>query len=138
MPNLDPMPAAGPQRASIAAWAGRLLSALVILAMAADAIAKLVAPEIMIANSPALGIPAEPSFHRMLGIILLAGTVLYAWPRTAVLGAILLTGYLGGAVFAHLRVGSPLPSHTLVGVYIGMAAWGGLWLRDSRLRAMLS
>ena len=64
-------------------------------------------------------------------------TALYAWPRTAVLGAVLLTGYLGGAVATHLRVGSPLFSHTLFGVYLGIALWGGLWLRDGRVRALL-
>jgi hypothetical protein len=62
--------------------------------------------------------------------------VLYAIPRTSVLGAVLLTGYLGGAVATHVRVGSPLFSHVLFGVYIGVLAWGGLWLRNPRLRAL--
>ena len=66
----------------------------------------------------------------------LACTALYAFPRTSVLGAILLTGYLGGAVATHLRVGSPVFSHLLFGVYLGILLWGGLYLRDQRLRAI--
>ena len=69
--------------------------------------------------------------------MLLGSTLLYAIPRTAVLGAILLTAYLGGAVATHVRVGSPLFSHTLFGVYLGVIVWGGLWLRDPRIRALL-
>lgn len=103
-----------------------------------DAGGKLFVPEMMIANSPPLGLPADPGFHRLLGAILAACTLLYAWPRTAPLGAVLLTGYLGGAVLAHLRVGSPLLTHTLFGVYLGAVAWIGLWLRDPRLRAALA
>jgi hypothetical protein len=87
--------------------------------------------------SAALGWPTDAATTRGLGLLLLAATLLYAWPRTALLGAILLTGYLGGAVAAHARIGSPLFSHTLFGVYIGLAVWGGLWLRDSRIRALL-
>ncbi len=118
-------------------WAGRILSGLAILALSIDAAGKLIVPELMIANSPPLGLPADPAFHRMLGVVLAVCTALYAWPRTAVLGAILLTGYLGGAVSAHLRVGSPLASFTLVGIYIGVVVWFGLWLRDPRVRALL-
>ena len=117
-------------------WAGRILSGLAILALSIDAAGKLAVPELMIANSPPLGLPADPAFHRMLGVILAVCTALYAWPRTALLGAILLTGYLGGAVSAHVRVGSPLASFTLVGVYIGVVVWLGLWLRDPRVRAL--
>jgi hypothetical protein len=125
-------------RTSRAIWAGRLLSGLAVLALSMDAAGKLVVPELMIANSPPLGLPTDPSFHRLLGLILAMCTALYAWPRTTVLGAILLTGYLGGAVSAHLRVGSPLASFTLVGVYLGVVVWAGLWLRDPRVRALIS
>ena len=90
----------------------------------------------MIANSPPLALPADPAFHRLLGAILAICIALYTWPRTSVLGAILLTGFLGGAVSAHLRVGSPLASFTLVGVYFGVVVWAGLWLRDQRIRAL--
>ena len=117
--------------------AGRVLSGLVVLALAADAAGKLIAPAAMIANSPPLGLPADPAFYRLLGAILGACTALYAWPRTAVLGAILVTGYLGGAVATHLRVGSPLLGYTLFGIYVGIAAWAGLWLRYPRLRRVI-
>ena len=116
---------------------GWALSGLAILFLAADAAGKLLVPETMIANSPPLGLPADPGFHRALGAILAACVLLYALPRTSVLGAVLLTGYLGGAVATHLRVGSPLFSHTLFGVYVGLIVWAGLYLRDARVRALL-
>jgi hypothetical protein len=72
-----------------------------------------------------------------LGLVLLACTALYAFPQTSVLGAILLTGYLGGAVATHLRIGSPLFSHTLFGVYVGVALWGALYLRNDRIRGFV-
>ncbi|MEN2711507.1 DoxX family protein [Sphingomonas sp. NPDC092331] len=116
---------------------GWALSGLVILFLAMDAGGKLIAPAAMIAYSPPLGIPPDVNLYRELGLILAIGTILYAVPRTAVLGAILLTGYLGGAVAMHFRVGSPLFSHTLFGVYLGVLAWGGLWFRDPRVRALI-
>lgn len=109
-------------------WAGRVLSGLAILALAMDASGKLFAPELMIANSPPPGLPADPGFYRLIGAILAVCTVRYAWPRTAVLGAVL----------AHLCVDSPLFTFTLVGVYLGAIVWAGLWLRDARARALLS
>lgn len=130
--------AAHPARLSRSVLAGRILSGLAIAALALDAAGKIVAPEQMIANSPPLGLPADPGFHRTLGLILGASTLLYALPRTAALGAILLTAYLGGAIATHLRVGSPLGTHTLFGVYLGLIIWGGLWLRDARLRSLVS
>ena len=117
--------------------AGRILSGLVATALMADAAGKLFVPETMIAHSPPLGLPADPSFYRVLGLILATCTALYAWPRTAMLGAVLLTGYLGGAVASHLRVGSPILGDTLFGVYLGVAVWVALWLRDARLRALI-
>jgi len=114
------------------------LSLLAALFLAVDAAGKLIAPETMIAYSPPLGLPAEPSFYRLLGAILAVCTALYIWPRTAILGAVLLTGYLGGAVATHLRVDSPLFSHTLFGIYLGAMIWGGLWLRDPRLRGLVN
>lgn len=91
-----------------AIWAGRTLSAVVVLLLAMDAGGKLFLANLMIANSPPLGLLADPAFYRLLGAILAIATALYAWPRTAPLGAVLLTGYLGGAVAVHLRVGSPV------------------------------
>ncbi|HEY0629005.1 MAG TPA: DoxX family protein [Sphingomicrobium sp.] len=114
------------------------LSILAALFLIADAAGKLIAPETMIAYSPPLGLPAETGFYRLLGAILAICTALYVWPRTAILGAVLLTGYLGGAVATHLRVDSPLFSHTLFGVYLGAMIWGGLWLRNRRVRGLFN
>jgi hypothetical protein len=83
----------------------------------------------------ALGYP--PGLERGLGVLTLVCVLLYAVPRTRVLGAILLTGLFGGAMATHLRVGSPLFSHLLFGVYLGLLVWGGLYLRDARLRALI-
>ncbi len=116
---------------------GTGLTALVSLFLAMDAGGKLFAPALMIANSPPLGLPTDVGFHRMLGAILAASLALYLYPRTAIIGAILLTGYLGGAVAIHTRVGSPLGSHTLFGSYLGVALWGGLWLRLPQLRRLI-
>lgn len=117
--------------------AGRVLSALAIVLLALDAGGKLIAPALMIAHSPPLGLPPEVGFYRMLGVVLATAVALYAWPQTAFLGAILLTGYLGGAVATHARVGSPLLSSTLFGVYLGLLVWGGLYLRDPAARVIL-
>ncbi len=117
---------------------GIALSAPVIAFLALDAAGKLFAPEMMIANSPPLGLPDDPGFHRMLGAILALSVVLFAIPRTCVLGAILVTAYLGGAVATHVRMGSPLFSHTLFGVYLGVMLWLGLWLRNEHVRAVLA
>ena len=84
-----------------------------------------------------LGYPATIGIARRLGIITLVCAALYAWPRTSVLGAILMTGLLGGAIATHLRVGSPVFTHLLFGLYLGLLAWGGLFLRDPRVRAMI-
>jgi hypothetical protein len=123
--------------ASRSVWVGRALSSLVILFLAMDAAMKITELRIVTETAPTIGWTADPGFWRAMGLLLLAITALYAWPRTAMLGAILLTGYLGGAVATHLRVGDPLFSHILFGVYLGIALWGGLWLRDGRVRALL-
>lgn len=118
--------------------AGRSLSGLVIAFLLFDAGLKLVAPQFAIDHSPpGLGWPPEIPMVYTLAILLLVPTLLYIWPRTAILGAILITAYLGGAVATHVRVGSPLFSHTLFGVYLGVMLWGGLWLRDPRVRALI-
>lgn len=80
---------------------------------------------------------SDPATLRMLGSILLIPTLLYLWPRTNVLGAIIITGYLGGAVETHARIESPLFTHVLFGVYVGAVMWGGLYLRDDRLRMLV-
>jgi len=118
-------------------WISRILSGLVILFLAADGAMKLVPIPIVTETMGQLGYPASVELARGLGIITLFCTALYAWPRTAVLGAILLTGYMGGAMATHLRVGSPLFSHTLFGFYLCLFIWGGLYLREARLRALI-
>jgi len=117
--------------------AGMAISGLVILFLAVDGAMKLAQFPIVTEASVALGWPSDPASTYLLAALLIGSTLLYALPRTAILGAILLTGYLGGAVATHVRIGSPLFSHTLFGVYIGILVWGGLWLRDSRVRALL-
>ena len=118
--------------------AGRVLSGLVILFLLFDAGLKLASPETAIKYSPPnLGWPLEVGTMYLLGLLLLVPTLLHIWPRTAILGAILITGYLGGAIATHVRIHSPLFSHSLFGVYLGLMLWGGLWLRDPRVRAMI-
>ena len=123
--------------ASPSVWVGRALSSLVILFLTMDAAMKIAALPIVAETAPTIGWTANPGFWQGIGLLLLAITALYAWPRTAMLGAILLTGYLGGAMASHLRIGSPLFTHTLFGLYLGLMVWGGLWLRDRSLRGFL-
>lgn len=118
-----------------ALWSGRILSGLVVVFLLLDGAIKLIPLDIVVQTSQELGIPVH--LARTLGVLTLAGTILYAIPRTSVLGAILLTGYLGGAIYTHVRAGSPLLTHTLFGVYLGLLIWGGLWLRDGRVRALI-
>ena len=118
-----------------ALWTGRVLSGLVVAFLLLDGAIKLVPLPVVGETLEALGVPA--GLARGLGALTLACAMLYAVPRTALLGAILLTGLLGGAMATHLRVGSPIFSHLLFGLYLGLAAWGGLYLRDPRLRALL-
>ena len=117
---------------------GWVLSGVAILFLGTDAGAKTLVPAMMAAYTPPqLRIPTNPDFYRLLGAILGLSTLLYSMQRTAFLGAVLLTGYLGGAIATHLSAGSPLLSNTLFGLYLGLAVWGGLWLREPRLRALL-
>jgi hypothetical protein len=116
-------------------WTGRVLSGLVIAFLMADGAMKLVPLDVVLQTHEQLGIPSD--LARTLGVLTIVCTVLYAIPRTAVLGAILLTGYLGGAAAIHVRAGSPLVTHVLFGVYLGLMVWGGLYLRDPRLRALM-
>ncbi|AZO72719.1 MAG: DoxX family protein [Mesorhizobium sp.] len=120
-----------------ALWTGRVLSAIIVLFMIFDGAIKLPPLDIVTQTMVPLGWPADPNVARMLGIIGLISTALYALPRTSVLGAILLTAYLGGAIATKVRVDSPLFSHTLFGVYLGIILWAGLFLRDPRLRALI-
>ena len=116
-------------------WAGRIMTAVTVLFLVMDGVMKLMLPPFVVKGMADVGWPV--GLARPLGVILLASVVLYAIPRTAVLGAILLTGYLGGAVATHVRIGDPLFSHVLSPVYFGVLIWGGLYLRDARLRALI-
>jgi DoxX-like protein len=116
-------------------WAGRILSGLVVLFLIPDGIIKFIKPAPVVDAFAHLGLPLSISVT--LGILVLLSTVLYVIPRTSVLGAILLTGYLGGAVATHLRVGDPLFSHILFPIYLGVLLWLGLYLREERLRALI-
>jgi hypothetical protein len=120
-----------------ALWTGRVLSGLVILFMLLDGAIKLVPWPIVTETMDRMGYGSSESLARSLGVITIACTVLYAIPPTSILGAILLTGYLGGAMASHLRIDSPLLTHTLFGFYLGLMVWGGLWLRDRRLRGLM-
>ncbi len=116
---------------------GRVLSGLVIAFLAFDGAIKLVPLDVVTETLAVLGYPADVGLARLLGVLTLLCALLYAIPRTSVLGAILLTGYLGGAMATHLRADSPLFTHLLFGFYLGVIAWAGLWLRDSRVRALI-
>jgi hypothetical protein len=119
------------------ARAGWVLSILVALFLLMDGGMKLPPLQPVLDTMPTLGWPNDLGLIRALGALLIAITGLYLWPRTAPLGAVLLTGYLGGAIATHLRIGSPWLTHILFGVYVGVLAWIGLWLRDPRIRALL-
>jgi len=111
--------------------AGWIISGLVIAFMLFDAVGKFVKPAAVVEAFARTGWPIELS--ATIGAILLFCTILYAVPQTSVLGAILLTGYLGGAVATNLRLENPLFSHTLFPVYFGVLVWVGLWLREPAL-----
>lgn len=116
-------------------WAGIVISAIPTLFLLMDAVGKLVKPEPVITGTVELGYPETVILP--LGIVLVICTILYAVPKTSVLGAILLTGYLGGAVATHIRIGNPLLTHTLFPVYLGILIWLGLYFRDVRLRQLV-
>ena len=114
---------------------GLVLSGLAILFFLFDATGKLLQVEPVLKGTVELGWPVTAVVP--LGLLLLVGAALYALPRTALLGAIVLTGFLGGAVATHYRIGSPLFTHVLFGVYVGVVMWAGLALRQPELRALL-
>ena len=115
-------------------WTGRIISALAGLFLIVDAVAKLFKPAFVVEGTVKLGYPESVIIG--LGIVLLVCAVLYVIPRTSVLGAILLTGYLGGATATHVRVGDVLFNILFPGI-LGILIWGGLYLRDAELRALI-
>lgn len=116
-------------------WAGRALSSIAVLFLLFDSVGKLLQVQPVIDGTLQLGYPRDVVFG--LGVILLLCIVVYVIPRTSVFGAILLTGYFGGAVATHVRVASPLVSHVLFPIYLAAFVWGGLVLCDPRLRSFL-
>ncbi len=112
-------------------WVGYILSALPVLLLLFSGVMKLAKPPDLVEGFNHLGIPDRLALG--IGILEIACTILYIIPRTAILGAILVTAYMGGAVTTHLRIGEPF----FMQVILGMLAWGGLYLRDARLRALL-
>jgi DoxX-like family len=116
---------------------GRILSGLVIVFLLLDGAIKLVPWPVVTETLDRMGYGSSETLARSLGIITIVCTVLYSIPPTSILGAILLTGYLGGAMASHVRIGSPLLSHVLFGFYLGLMVWSGLWLRDRNLRTLI-
>jgi len=112
-------------------WAGRILSALPVLMLLFSGVMKLMKPVSVLEGFVGLGYPESLAVG--VGIVEIACAVLYVIPRTSVLGAILLTGYLGGATATHVRIGEPF----FIPIVLGVLVWGGLYLRDERLRALL-
>jgi hypothetical protein len=114
--------------------AGAIMSGIATLFLLVDSVGKLIPIPPAVEFTVRLGYPE--SAVRLIGMILLVCLILYVVPRTSVLGAVLLTGYLGGAVASQLRLESPLLSTTLFPIYVGVLVWGGLMLREDRLRAL--
>jgi hypothetical protein len=116
-------------------WTGRVLTAVVVLALLADAAVDLVSPGMVAGEMELTGFAASSA--PVLGIIILVCAILYAIPQTAVLGAILVTGFLGGAICTHFRLGELASPPQLICILLGLMTWGGLYFRDSRIRALL-
>ena len=133
MEHLHPTP--DPVAVSKAVWAGRGISGFIVLFLVFDGVGKFFKPEPVVEAFAGLGFPIEVA--ATIGGLLLVCTLLYVIPGTSIVGAILLTGYLGGAVASQLRVGAPLFSHVLFPVYCGALLWTGLFLRNDRLRALV-
>jgi hypothetical protein len=117
-------------------WTGRILTTLAGAFIVVDGVMKLFKPPFVVKATLELGYPESSIVG--IGVLLLVCTLIHLIPRTSILGAVLLTGYLGGAVASNVRIGNPLFSHVLFPVYIAAMIWGGLYLRDNRLRALIS
>jgi DoxX-like family len=127
----------GPETKTLhrALWAGRLMSAFVVIALMADGTIQLFAPAQIASTLQETGFAMEAT--RVVGPIILACAILYAVPATAVLGAILVTGFLGGAICAHVRIGELGSQPELISLLLGAMTWGGLYARNPRVRAVL-
>lgn len=129
-------PTAAVSSSKLARWTGRVMTGFVTAFLLFDCAIKLLQLDMVAKSSRELGYAPEVMFP--IGLVLLACLTLHLIPRTAVLGAVLLTGYLGGAIATHVRVGNPLFSHVLFPIYVAALIWGGLYLRDRRVRALLA
>jgi hypothetical protein len=116
-------------------WTARIMSGLVILFMLFDSISKFIKPVPVVEGTLQLGYSAH--HITVIATLGLLCTILYAIPRTTFLGAVLLTGFFGGVVATHIRVDNPLFTHTLFPVYLAVLTWGGLWLRDEKVRKLI-
>ena len=116
-------------------WTARIMGGLVIAFMLMDSIFKLIPNETVTAGTVELGYQAH--HIPILGVLGFISIVLFTIPRTQILGAILLTGYFGGAIATHVRLDNPLFSHILFPVYLAVLAWGSLWLKNERLRQLI-
>lgn len=135
MPDLAIDAAQSPAASNTARRTGITLSALAVSFLLFDTVIKMIASPEAVTATVELGYPA--SVLTTLWILEAVLLVLYLVPRTAILGAILWTGYLGGAIATHVRLENPLFSHVLFPVYVALLLWGGLWLRDARLRSIV-
>ena len=132
--NLHQLPE--PMTLHRAQWAGRIMSSIVVFALVADGTIQLFAPAQIASMLQETGFAMD--LTRVVGPIILACAILYAIPATAVLGAILVTGFLGGAICAHVRIGELGSPPEIISLLLGAMTWGGLYLRDPRIRAILS
>ncbi|MBL8741480.1 MAG: DoxX family protein [Myxococcales bacterium] len=133
--TIAPLAANSDKPNAIRAWTGHVLSGLAVLFLMFDVTIKLMGHPSVAEASAKLGLPHDAT--KPIALVLLACLVPYVVKRTAPLGAVLLTGYLGGAVLVHVRVGDPLFSHTLFPIYVGAFLWAGLYLRDARVRRLV-
>ena len=132
--QVHPLANAATSNSKILIWAGRIVSTLVVLFCAFDGLMKVIKEPHVIAASAEFGFSNNEMV--LIGVLMLACTVLYAIPRTAILGAVLLTGYLGGAVVSNLRVGHPV-FECIFPVIFGALAWGGIFVREPRVRELI-
>jgi hypothetical protein len=139
VPAFASNPSSGTRQSSLSlrlVWTGRVLSGIATAFLAFDAIVKISQSPVAMEGTAKLGYPTSAVL--VLGILQAICLALYLVPRTSIIGAVLWTGYLGGAVSAHVRIEDPLFSHVLAPVYVAVLLWGGLYLRNPRLRALLA
>jgi len=117
--------------------AGSAMSGLVVAFMLLDGALKLIPLDVVIKSTVELGFPPSVELIRGIGLIAILCAALYAFPPTAIVGAILISAYMGGTVATHVRISNPLFTHVLFGPYLAVLAWGGLYLRDPRIKALV-